>query len=376
MLAWFPTNPSPPSTTMSTSLSPNQFNGSSSRFLTVPPYLVPVPPYLVPVPPYLVPVPPYLVPVPPYLVPVPPYLVPVPPYLVPVPPYPVPVPPYLVPVPPYLVPVPPYLVPVPPYLVPVPPYLVPMPPYLVPVPPYLVPVPPYLVPVASGVAFEGGEDERQDGGAVLSHEGHDVVVVPQEQRALRHLRECMSCGWCTAAGLQQCASVAVGWAHRDKGAPAGGQQWGRGGEQGGEAQQHCMYHVAQTGAIYVGGRWLAGWRTVGGQWKPSGMGSAASRAGEAFPCLHAAICPTPPPAPPLRHPPLATLSPSSLSHPLHIPPSSHSPPPLGLPILPHSLLLLNPSSPQSPPLNTLPISSPCGTAHSLCTAVMSVHVTA
>ena len=43
------------------------------------------------------------------------------------------------------------------------------------------------VPVAASIALERWEHERQHRVPVLRHQTHDVFVVPQEQRPLRHL---------------------------------------------------------------------------------------------------------------------------------------------------------------------------------------------
>ena len=46
------------------------------------------------------------------------------------------------------------------------------------------------VPVLLLIAFQGREDERQHSRPLLRHQADDVLIVPQEQRPLRHLHAC------------------------------------------------------------------------------------------------------------------------------------------------------------------------------------------
>ena len=46
----------------------------------------------------------------------------------------------------------------------------------------------HLIPVTPCVPLQRSEDDGQNGGSVFGHQADDVVVVPQEQRTLRHLQ--------------------------------------------------------------------------------------------------------------------------------------------------------------------------------------------
>lgn len=62
------------------------------------------------------------------------------------------------------------------------------------------------------IAFQGCEDERQHSRPLLRHQADDVLIVPQEQRPLRHLHACART-WPQSA---HCATVAAPHFHNTR----------------------------------------------------------------------------------------------------------------------------------------------------------------